>query len=186
MAARPRGFRVSGKRSAEGSVSREGLVRTRRETVSRPTVLRASSPDGEGTLRTETSVARGGCVRVGSRPDPAPPPALIDAATRPQGPSRHRLRVVLCSYLVDPASSHMLVSKIKPCMSKYELRHSETANGSLDQSIFTGRYTATWITVVILELIHGTELRPSGKSAFIRSKPTGGARPLRPPVGESE
>ena len=35
--------------------------------------------------------------------------------------------VVLCisehmdsSYLVDPASSHMLVSKIKPCMSKYK------------------------------------------------------------------
>jgi hypothetical protein len=25
------------------------------------------------------------------------------------------------SYLVDPASSHMLVSKIKPCMSKYKL-----------------------------------------------------------------
>ena len=25
------------------------------------------------------------------------------------------------SYLVDPASSHMLVSKIKPCMSKYIL-----------------------------------------------------------------
>ena len=24
-----------------------------------------------------------------------------------------------CDYLVDPASSHMLVSKIKPCMSKY-------------------------------------------------------------------
>ena len=24
-------------------------------------------------------------------------------------------------YLVDPASSHMLVSKIKPCMSKYTL-----------------------------------------------------------------
>jgi hypothetical protein len=24
------------------------------------------------------------------------------------------------SYLVDPASSHMLVSKIKPCMSKYK------------------------------------------------------------------
>ena len=23
-------------------------------------------------------------------------------------------------YLVDPASSHMLVSKIKPCMCKYE------------------------------------------------------------------
>lgn len=24
------------------------------------------------------------------------------------------------SYLVDPASSHMLVSKIKPCMSKFK------------------------------------------------------------------
>ena len=35
-----------------------------------------------------------------------------------------RLRVYLLSsldsYLVDPASSHMLVSKIKPCMSKYK------------------------------------------------------------------
>ena len=31
--------------------------------------------------------------------------------------------------LVDPASSHMLVSKIKPCMSQYKLLHGETANG---------------------------------------------------------
>ena len=37
------------------------------------------------------------------------------------------------SYLVDPASSHMLVSKIKPCMSKYKRLYSETANGSLYQ-----------------------------------------------------
>jgi hypothetical protein len=48
------------------------------------------------------------------------------------GARRRRLRRVsrpaavslLCllqdSYLVDPASSHMLVSKIKPCMSKYK------------------------------------------------------------------
>ena len=35
--------------------------------------------------------------------------------------------------LVDPASSHMLVSKIKPCMSQYELLVGETANGSLKQ-----------------------------------------------------
>ena len=42
-----------------------------------------------------------------------------------------RLRTVrrLCgslhgSYLVDPASSHMLVSKIKPCMSKYKLLYT--------------------------------------------------------------
>ena len=32
-----------------------------------------------------------------------------------------RAEVIVCeSYLVDPASSHMLVSKTKPCMSKYE------------------------------------------------------------------
>jgi len=37
------------------------------------------------------------------------------------------------SYLVDPASSHMLVSKIKPCMSKYKQVYCETANGSLNQ-----------------------------------------------------
>ena len=40
------------------------------------------------------------------------------------------------SYLVDPASSHMLVSKIKPCKCKYELEYSETANGSLNQLWF--------------------------------------------------
>ncbi len=62
------------------------------------------------------------------------------------------------SYLVDPASSHMLVSKIKPCMSKYKLLHSETANGSLDQLIFIRSYNPTWITVVILELIHAIQL----------------------------
>ena len=30
------------------------------------------------------------------------------------------LTLMQSSYLVDPASSHMLVSKIKPCMSKYK------------------------------------------------------------------
>ena len=36
-------------------------------------------------------------------------------------------------YLVDPASSHMLVSKTKPCMCKYKRLNRETANGSLNQ-----------------------------------------------------
>ena len=40
------------------------------------------------------------------------------------------------NFVFDPASSHMLVSKIKPCMSKYILLHSETANGSLNQLWF--------------------------------------------------
>ena len=35
--------------------------------------------------------------------------------------------------LVDPASSHMLVSKIKPCMSQYKLLYGETANGSFKE-----------------------------------------------------
>ena len=29
-------------------------------------------------------------------------------------------KLIKARYLVDPASSHMLVSKIKPCMSKYK------------------------------------------------------------------
>lgn len=31
-----------------------------------------------------------------------------------------RANLLYDSYLVDPASCHMLVSKIKPCMSKYK------------------------------------------------------------------
>ena len=55
----------------------------------------------------------------------APPPGSATAAwARWRGHSRN---------LVDPASSHMLVSKIKPCMSKYKPLHGETANGSLKQ-----------------------------------------------------
>ena len=40
------------------------------------------------------------------------------------------------THLVDPASSHMLVSKIKPCMRKYKPLYGETANGSLKQLSF--------------------------------------------------
>src|SRR5215470_3095657 len=71
------------------------------------------------------------------------------------------------SYLVDPASSHMLVSKIKPCMSKYTPSQGETANGSLNQLWFNRSYFTTWITVVILELIHAAELRPLGERALL-------------------
>ena len=40
------------------------------------------------------------------------------------------------SHLVDPTSSYMLVSKVKPCMSQYECSYCETANGSLNQLRF--------------------------------------------------
>ena len=82
-----------------------------------------------------------------------------------------RASTVSVSYLVDPASSHMLVSKIKPCMSKYKPLHGETANGSLNQLWFLRSYIPTWITVVILELIHAPSSDLRGKGAFIRSKP---------------
>ena len=45
---------------------------------------------------------------------------------------RLRTRIIV-RYLVDPASSHMLVPKITPCMSKYKSVYGETANGSLYQ-----------------------------------------------------
>ena len=61
-----------------------------------------------------------------------------------------------CTNLVDPASSHMLVSKIKPCMSQYKLLYGETANGSLKQLSFIWWSFITWITMVILELIHAS------------------------------
>ena len=55
--------------------------------------------------------------------------------------------------LVDPASSHMLVSKIKPCMSQYKSLHVETANGSLKQFLSVRWSLFIWVTVAILELI---------------------------------
>ena len=48
--------------------------------------------------------------------------------------------LVFASYLIDPVSSHMLVSKIKPCMSKYTPLYGETANGSLNQLWFIGSF----------------------------------------------
>jgi len=84
------------------------------------------------------------------------------ARDQPQPFARsHSLLVTRCvpnTSLVDPASSHMLVSKIKPCMSKSKLcSHGETADGSLNQSWSKwASANPTWITVVIPELIHAT------------------------------
>jgi hypothetical protein len=48
--------------------------------------------------------------------------------------------------LVDPASSDMLVSKIKPCMSKHTPINGKAANGSLQQPYFIRSYFPIWIT----------------------------------------
>ena len=98
--------------------------------------------------------------------DPLPPPT--HRSPFPTEVERRRNSGVLNgnSYLVDPASSHMLVSKIKPCMCKYRLYNGETANGSLDQLWFLRSYNPTWITVAILELIHADNVRPSQEDCF--------------------
>jgi hypothetical protein len=48
----------------------------------------------------------------------------------------------------------MLVSKIKPCMSRHKPTYGEAANGSLEQLWFIWYLKDRWITVVILGLIH--------------------------------
>ena len=48
----------------------------------------------------------------------------------------------------------MLVLKTKPCKSKDKQFYRKPANGSLNQFQSTRLYNPTWITVVILELIH--------------------------------
>ena len=60
--------------------------------------------------------------------------ALRETLRRPSGAGSHSASFAAAfrrpavgpqgSYLVDPASSHMLVSKIKPCMSKYKLLYT--------------------------------------------------------------
>ena len=56
------------------------------------------------------------------------------------------------SYPFDPASNHMLVSEINPCVSKFTLFHGETANGSLNHSRFLICHDPTLKTVAIPEL----------------------------------
>ena len=81
-------------------------------------------------------------------------------------------QAVASKNLVDPASSHMLVSKIKPCMSQYKLSHGETANGSLKQLSFIWWSPITWITMVILELIHAHEPDFSEGLCLLGTEPT--------------
>ena len=62
-----------------------------------------------------------------------------------------------CSYLVDPASSHTLVLKIKPCMSKCFVILTLDCGRLIITVIVLLRLLYRWIPVVILELIHVTK-----------------------------
>ena len=61
------------------------------------------------------------------------------------------------SYLVDPASSHTLVLKIKPCMSKCFVFLTLDCGRLIITVIVLLRLLYRWIPVVILELIHVTK-----------------------------
>ena len=89
----------------------------------RPTVRCARSL-GCGTLRAGAGSVTTGSVRPTQRIlslDANDRRARLEPAA--SGPVGRRAGVGVAKerYLVDPASSHMLVSKIKPCMCKYEL-----------------------------------------------------------------
>ena len=58
-------------------------------------------------------------------------PLIFRSAVGKSRPAR--ARGVFDRNLVDPASSHMLAPKTKPCMSQSKLSHNGTANGSLKQ-----------------------------------------------------
>ena len=77
-------------------------------------------------------------------------PTWSDRRRPPRG-GAERANEHIDIYLVDPASSYMLVSKIKPCMSKYIPRHGETVNGSLNRLLFIGDYSGegAWETATI-------------------------------------
>ena len=60
-------------------------------------------------------------------------------------------------YLVDPASSHTLVLKIKPCMSKCYVFITLDCRRLIITVIVLLRLFYRWIPVEILELIHVTK-----------------------------
>jgi hypothetical protein len=64
----------------------------------------------------------------------------------------------------------MLVSRIKPCMSKYKHLYGETAHGSLKSVIVYLMIYFSWITVENPELIHATRPNWAG-FARLKTKP---------------
>ena len=66
----------------------------------------------------------------------------------------------------------MLVSKIKPCMSQHKLSYGKTANGSLKQLPFLWQSFFTWITMVILELIHAPKPDSAEGLCLLGTEPT--------------
>ena len=67
----------------------------------------------------------------------------------------------------------MLVSKIKPCMSKYKQVYTVKLRTAhyISNYFFDGQSHTTWITVVILELIHAENFNlPPKKEVYLLDK----------------
>ena len=77
---------------------------------------RSVGPAESRRLADVARCSRSGAPFAGCRVS-KPEECTVEHSSRP---TARRLGRVARSYLVDPASSHMLVSKTKPCMSKYE------------------------------------------------------------------
>lgn len=123
--ARERGTALRGRvRASAAPPSRSRRARARRillfENHHEPRSVARRDPSGRGraiALGVGPPTRRTGARKHAVRADARAPPSAPDAGER----SRARPRpapVVKPRSLVDPASSHMLVSKIKPCMSQ--------------------------------------------------------------------
>ncbi len=130
--ARGRAALSTGRRKSE----RATAARERHASEASTSGTAVGSKDGGPSRSTNRSSENQFAMRAG----PVCPASRAPAATTPNGSGVRRRRRLTKSYLVDPASSYMLVSKIKPCMSKYIPRHGETANGSLNRSLFIGSF----------------------------------------------
>ena len=70
---------------------------------------------------------------------------------------RFMLLSLFFNYLVDPASSHTLVLKTKPCISKWFVIKPLDCGRLIITVIVLLRLSYRWVPVVILELIHVTK-----------------------------
>ena len=87
-----------------------------------PVVMTCGPPPSSKTVNVKHAFWEEGAKALKARSD-----------SRQTGLKRLGCQENVDSNLVDSASSHTLVSKIKPCMSKYEHLYCETAYGSLNQ-----------------------------------------------------
>lgn len=134
---------------------------------SHPQRSSVSAPTGLSLYACAVRITHPTALEIKPRSGPARPHAsctdapVVDdksATPHPTHKVKTRRKAHDSGSLVDPASSDSLVSKISSHarLSMSEPRPSETADGSLHQFEFTRWMceSATWISVVILELIH--------------------------------